>query len=474
MPGPPTTQPPGESMLDQDRPPRPTPTEPRANPESGPRPIPEPEPATRQGPRPLALHLATQGLLMMSWPLGLNAWNSESPCSKPPSGASSQAPDAAPAPDPLTALLAEARAAGIDPRTLCAAVDAEARRRLGGFLDGVAGYRHHPEHRDPALDPPPVWMRGSTVLRDFADAPAEPARRSRAREGPPVLLVPSLINRATVLALSRARGFAPYLAWRGLRPVLVDWGAPGEDERGFTLTDYVARLEAAFDAVRERTGRKPLVLGYCMGGLLALALAQRRSPDMAGLALLATPWDFHADRAAAQGRLALALAPWIDPVLKTHDTLPVDLLQAAFAAIDPPSIGRKFRAFAALPPHGAAARHFVAMEDWLNDGVPLACGVAGETLRGWYGDNATARGNWRVDGCVVSPAEVTCPTLVVVPRHDRIVPAVSARALARALPAPEVLEPPLGHVGMITGRRAIALVHDPLVRWALRVARRAG
>jgi polyhydroxyalkanoate synthase len=59
----------------------------------------------------------------------------------------------------------------------------------------------------------------------------------------------------------------------------------------------------------------------------------------------------------------------------------------------------------------------------------------------------------------------------VVPQRDRIVPAVSARALARALPRAEVREPPLGHVGMITGRRAVAQVHDPLVRWVLRTAR---
>jgi len=427
----------------------------------------------RQGPRPLALHLATQGLLMMTWPLGLSAWNNASASLKPPSAGFSPAPGAAPEP-PLAALLEQARAAGLDPITLGAAVDVEARRRLGGFLDGVERYRNHPDRRSPDLDPPPAWTMGSSVLRDFAETPREPERRDRARTGPPILLVPSLINRATVLNLSPTRGFAPYLAWRGLHPVLLDWGAPGPAERGFTLTDYVGRLEAAFDAVRDRTGRKPALLGYCMGGLLTLALAQRRGADMAGLALLATPWDFHADRAAAQGRLAQALAPWIDPVLETHDALPVDLLQAAFAAIDPPSIGRKFRGFAALPARGAAARHFVAMEDWLNDGVPLAGAVARETLRGWYGDNTTANGRWRVAGRVVSPAEVTCPTLVIVPQRDRIVPAVSARALARALPAPEVREPALGHVGMITGRRAVAQVHDPLVRWTYRVARRAG
>ncbi|MBB4265053.1 alpha/beta fold hydrolase [Roseospira visakhapatnamensis] len=380
-------------------------------------------------------------------------------------------PDAPSTEDRLAALMAEARAAGHDPASLARAVDREARRRLGAFLDGVSRYRHH-AYRRPSLDPAPCWRRGSTLLRPFAQTPDDPARRDRAADGPPVLLVPSLINRAFVLNLSRRRGFARYLAWRGLNPMLVDWGEPGPAERGFTLSDYVTdRLEPALDHLRASSGRRPVVLGYCMGGLLALALASRRQDDIAALVLMATPWDFHADSAAAQGRLADALAPWIEPVLATQDTLPVDLLQAAFATIDPPSIGRKFQGFARLPARGTAARHFVAMEDWLNEGVPLPAAVAWETLRGWYGDNATARGTWRVDGTPVRPESVTLPTLVVIPQRDRIVPAVSAEALARALPRSECRAPSLGHVGMITGRRAVAQVHDPLVRWVRRIAK---
>jgi polyhydroxyalkanoate synthase len=103
--------------------------------------------------------------------------------------------------------------------------------------------------------------------------------------------------------------------------------------------------------------------------------------------------------------------------------------------------------------------------------VPLAGAVARETLRGWYGANSTARGQWCIAGRPVRPESVTVPAFVVVPQRDRIVPSVSARALADALPMATVREPSLGHVGMITGRRAVAQVHDPLVRWVLHTAR---
>ena len=82
-----------------------------------------------------------------------------------------------------------------------------------------------------------------------------------------------------------------WLAAHGVHPYLLDWGWPGEVERSFSLTDYIAgRLERAIAAMPG-----PVVLaGYCMGGLLALAAALRLPDKVSALALLATPWDFHA------------------------------------------------------------------------------------------------------------------------------------------------------------------------------------
>ena len=65
----------------------------------------------------------------------------------------------------------------------------------------------------------------------------------------------------------------------------------------------------ALDAALHLTGRRPVLLGYCMGGLVACALAQTRGDDLAGLALLATPWDFRAGAAGVPPQLAAGLLP---------------------------------------------------------------------------------------------------------------------------------------------------------------------
>ena len=147
--------------------------------------------------------------------------------------------------------------------------------------------------------------------------------------------------------------------------------------------------------------------------------------------------------------------------------LPVDMLQMLFTAVDPLLALRKFSRFATLA-EGRHAQHFVALEDWLNDGVPLALPVARECLGGWYARRHAGAEAWHVAGRPVLARRVAQPALVVVPAHDRIVPPASAEALAQALPNAERLAPSLGHIGMIVGSAAPREVWQPLAAWLKR------
>jgi polyhydroxyalkanoate synthase len=206
------------------------------------------------------------------------------------------------------------------------------------------------------------------------------------------------------------------------------------------------------------------VVGYCMGGTLALALAQRRRRDVSGLALMAAPWDFHAAQ-PAQGRLVGQMAGLLEPTLQTLGELPTDAIQSLFNGLDPQTAARKFLAFARMAPDSARAEAFVALEDWLNDGVPLAAPVARTCLRDWYGANTPGHEAWTVAGRPVRPGEVRCPTLLLVPGSDRIVPPPSARVLTERIPQAELVSPALGHIGMITSRRARPEVWERLLTW---------
>ncbi len=400
-----------------------------------------PAPLRRRGPRPLLLHLT----LAMP-PLSTSAAGSPNSSSGWPSWSASDWAN-------WSADAGAAQASATEPG---GAPFLEALRRHHAFIAGVAAYRRHPWRRE-LPDPPAVWQEGGSRLLDYGDG----------GNGTPVVFVPSLVNRAYVLDLAPGHSMLRWLAAHDMRPLLLDWGWPGEIERRFTLTDYVAgRLERALVAATQLAGGAVAVAGYCMGGTLAVAAAARRPDLVRALALLAAPWDFHADAPGRPVQVA-RLAAGLEALMAASGTLPIDAIQTMFALLDPDGIADKYRAFARLDPDGPRARLFVALEDWLNDGVPLAASVAREVLGGWYGGNAPARGEWRIAGLPVDPSALAVPAFVSVPGRDRIVPPGAARPLAALIRGAVLHEPAAGHIGMAAGSGAERALWQPLRDWLM-------
>lgn len=342
-----------------------------------------------------------------------------------------------------------------------AALHREIGRRLDRLAAGVQAYRRHPFQRT-LENPPTVWSEGNTRLLDYGTT----HRAARGRGVRAVLVVPSLINRWEVLDLTAEKSLLRGMAAQGLRPYLVDWGTPNDSERGFDTTAYVARLERALAFVVRRARRAPAVMGYCMGGTLTVALAARQPRKVAGLALLAAPWDFHADKTGHA--FLLSAGPMLAKLADTAGELPVDILQTLFWSLDPWLAMKKFGRFLGMNQESDHAREFVLLEDWLNDGAPLAGPMARECLVGWYGDNLTGTNKWTVGGKAILPHKIKRPALVMIPSGDRIVPPLSAAALVdpkRGLKNATRLDVPLGHIGMVVSGRARALCWDPLIGW---------
>ena len=408
---------------------------------------------TRLGPRPLPLHLGTA---LMTWASSESAWKLLKP------GSQNSSPAREP-PETLAALLPEIGA--LEARTgdgqFEQALQREIRRRMARLADGVLAYQRHDVHRTLA-DPPAVWREGNTRLLDYGAT----NRGARKRGTRAVLVVPSLINRWEVLDLTEEKSLLRAMAAQGLRPYLVDWGTPDDEERRFDTTAYVARLERALGFVAKRARRAPAVLGYCMGGTLTVALAARKPRRVAGLALMAAPWDFHADRTGHA--FLLSTGPLLAQLADRVGELPVDILQTLFWSLDPWLSVKKFGRFLGMDQQGEHAKEFVLLEDWLNGGAPLAGPTARECLVDWYGDNTPGRNKWVVGGRRIVPSKIKVPSLVMIPSGDRIVPPLSAAALAdpkKGLKKAKRIDVPLGHIGMVVSGRARELCWTPLIEW---------
>ena len=399
----------------------------------------------RTGPRPLPLHLSTAATVSASslsaWPLLKSGWT---PWSE----------NLAPAGKALRNQLE-----AVNPEAFETALRSETARRFGEFLTGLETYRAH-DYRRTLNVPPVLWESGPVQLLDYG------ATHPNGDTGEPLLVVPSLVNRGYILDLTAERSFLRYLAAEGFRPLLVDWGTPDESRLSRTLDDIIAGdLVEILETACETAGGSPVsAIGYCMGGTLAVALAALAPERLSSLVLLAAPWDFHAGTDGAPA-FATAGRPALEAIIAATGSLPVDVLQALFFTVDPTQSWKKFRMLGKSPPSGKAAAHFVALEDWLNDGVPLGAAVARTCLFDWYGENLPARDAWSVQGRNIVPSDIPIPTLAVIPQLDRIVPPTSALSLAHRLPHAEMLSPKAGHIGMMVGGNSKSALWRPVSEW---------
>lgn len=345
------------------------------------------------------------------------------------------------------------------------AVALEAVDRLSQMIRGIEAWQSHPYRRQ-MPEPPVIWSQGATRLLDYGATP-----QATNPDGPIVVVVPSLINRAYILDLDMDCSFLRGLAAAGLRPLLLDWGEPGRLESGFDLGDYMSRRLVPSLALAQGLGRRPpALLGYCMGGTLAIGHALT-GPDLGALVAIGAPWDFAAAgglgqqvRAGARHSGITLLGDMIDGLGNAFGAVPPAVFQQLFALVDPIQAARKFARFSRLPADSPRAERFVALEDWLCDGVAMAAPAARTLLIDWQLLNATAEGRWPTEATAATrPLATRIPTLIVAGQKDSIAQPPMAHGALRALPHAQMLSPPLGHVGMITGATAQADVLAPVV-----------
>lgn len=324
---------------------------------------------------------------------------------------------------------------------LAETIDAPERRAAA--LAGLRAYQDAPRGRARTAMPA-RYRKGKARLRDYG---------AKGATGRAVIFVPSLINPPHILDLMPDVSLLRWLADEGHRPFLLDWGTQAPAGRDLDLDAHVTRvllpLIAKFDT-------PPVLVGYCLGGTLALAAACLS--EVAGLALIAAPWQFAGFGAAARADMANLWAS-AKPGCEALGLVPMEVLQSGFWRLDPARTIAKYEAFAALEPGSAAAQRFVAMEDWANGGAPLPYAAGRQLFEDCVAQDLPGSGAWRIAGTTVDPAALDCPAVDFVSLSDRIVPAASAAELSdrRDLGA--------GHVGMIVGRGARAQLWEPLAGW---------
>jgi polyhydroxyalkanoate synthase subunit PhaC len=307
-----------------------------------------------------------------------------------------------------------------------------ARQALAG-LDAYARASRPPAR----ADRPAIARVGGAALRDHGG------------DGAPTVLIPSLINPPDILDLDDEVSLAGALQASSRQVLLVDWG-PASARSGLGIDGHIEMLLLP---LLDALGEPADVVGYCLGGTMAIAAAHL--VPVRRLATLAAPWHF--TRYPPESRKSLGrLWQQSEAPSEQLGTLPMEVLQAGFWALDPERTVRKFAEFGTLDPASDQALRFVTLEDWANEGEPLPLPAARELFEAMYRDDLPGSARWHVAGKRID-GRAPAPTLHLVAGNDRIVPAASA-------PDGEQVMIPSGHVGMIVGRSRTVL-HESLRRF---------
>lgn len=284
----------------------------------------------------------------------------------------------------------------------------------------------------------------------------------------PLLLVMATTNRGYIFDMVPGQSFVEFLLKAGYDVFMIDWEAPGAEERNLGLDDYVLDfLPTCVDRVLTETGEDELtVVGYCFGGVLSLLWASLHADGpLKNLVTFTTPIDFK--------KMEMFQA-WsdrrffdVDRLVATFGNCPAEMLYTAFDMLRPGArVAGNIRLWDNLW-NDEFVKSYRMFDRWATDMLPLAGRYFKETTEKLMWDNALYEGGLEVAGRPVDLARITVPFLHVVAEHDHIVPYEASKPLIPMIGSTDKQEVVLkgGHVSLVAGANAVRRLWPQLDTW---------
>ena len=287
----------------------------------------------------------------------------------------------------------------------------------------------------------------------------------------PLLLVFALMNRPSILDLRPGNSFVEHMVTRGFDVYLLDWGAPGPEDKNLKLDDYVLDyLPRAIRKVKSASGSDEFsLLGWCIGALLTTLYAALRPNDgLRNLILLTAPLNF-SDKSGS------TFMGWLDEryfdvdrILATFGNMPGEMLDYGAKALKPVDnyINTYLKLWDNLDnPTVVEAWH--AMNTWVNDLIPMAGGAFRQLIVDFYRENRLVNGTLTIRGERVDLARLQASVLEVVAESDHIVPPCQSEGVLETFGSRDKTELKVrgGHIGVMAGSGAVKDTWPKIEDW---------
>jgi polyhydroxyalkanoate synthase len=298
-----------------------------------------------------------------------------------------------------------------------------------------------------------IWTKNKARLYHY-----EPLREKRFRV--PILLIYALINRSYVLDLMPGSSLVEYLSKQGFDVYMLDWGTPGQEDRDLTFDSYIFDyIQRAVKKVLLRADAGALtMLGFCMGGTMAAMYAALfPAQPVKNLILLTAPIDFTPSTMGFYGLMTGEKYLNPDLLVEAFGNVPGELIDTGNRLAKPVAnyIGSYVTMWDRVM-HGKPMDNWLAMNKWINDGVPFAGAAFKQWMRDIYQQNKLVKGEITLRGRQVNLATITCPVLNIAGSKDHICTIPQAEATMHLIGSQDktFLVFDAGHVGLVAGSDA--------------------
>ena len=287
----------------------------------------------------------------------------------------------------------------------------------------------------------------------------------------PFLLVFALMNRPYILDLRPGHSFVEFMLHHGYDVYLLDWGAPGIEDKDLKFDDYCLEyMPRAIRKMKEVSGSDEFsLLGWCIGAILTTIYAALRPDDgLRNLILLTAPLDF-------SNKESITFARWVDEryfdldkVLATFGNMPPEMIEYGAKALKPVEnyIGNYLRLWDNLDnPQVIDAWH--AMNTWVTDNIPLAGGAFRQLIVDLYRNNRLIEGNLTIRGERVDLNHLRAKLLTVIAEADHITPPCQTETVMAKVGSTDktVMRIPGGHIGIMAGSGASKRTWPQIDAW---------
>jgi polyhydroxyalkanoate synthase subunit PhaC len=309
-----------------------------------------------------------------------------------------------------------------------------------------------------------IWTKNKAQLYHYI-----PTREKRFAV--PILCVYALINRCYILDLMPSYSLVEYLVNQGFDVYLLDWGTPGEEDQKLTFEHYIFDylVRAVKKTLRHANAEQCSILGYCMGGTMT-AMYAALFPDAAlrNLILLTTPTDFAPEHTGTYGAWTSEKHFNEDLLVDSFGNIPGELINAGNQMVKPISnyLGAYITMWNRLF-HDKPMNTWLAMNKWVNDGVPFP----GEAFRQWihdfYQQNKLVKGEISLRGQHVDLSRISCSVLNIAGKRDHICTPPQAEATMRLIGSQdkEFFTLDAGHVGLLISAGTKKLLWPKISTW---------